>query len=180
MSDLTWRNKVRVLYSGQVIAARVAELAREITRDLAGTSPVAIGILKGSFVFMADLVRSIELPLTCDFIAISSYGDETRSSGVVQLTRDLSHSIEGKDVLIVEDIIDTGLTMQYLLANFQTRHPRSVRVCTLLHKPDNGRVAVTIDYTGFSIPNEFVVGYGLDYAGRFRNLPFIGVYDESL
>ncbi len=179
MSEHYWRDKVRVLYSPQAINERIAALAAQIRYDLADSEPVVIGILKGSFVFMADLVRQLDLPVSCDFIAISSYGDGTHSSGVVQITRDLSQSIEGRDVLVVEDIIDTGLTMEYLLANLRTRRPRSVRVCTLLHKIDNARVKVSIDYVGFAIPNEFVVGYGLDYAGRFRNLPFIGVYDAG-
>lgn len=175
--DSDWRRSARVLYSGEQVATRVRELGAEITRDLAGSSPVVVGILKGSFVFMADLVRHIDLPMVCDFIGISSYGDSTKSSGVVRITRDLSHAIEDLDVVIVEDIIDTGLTIDYLLANLKTRKPRSVKVVTLLHKPANMQVQVPIDYAGFTIPNEFVIGYGLDYAGRFRNLPFIGVYD---
>ena len=174
MSD--WRANVRVLYEADAIAARVRALGAEITRDLAGSTPFVIGILKGSFIFFADLVRAIDLPVACEFIGISSYGNSTESSGVVQITRDLGASIEGRDVLVVEDIIDTGLTMRYLLENLRTRRPRSLKVCTLLHKPANARVEVPIDYVGFVIPNEFVVGYGLDYAGRYRNLPFIGIY----
>ncbi len=178
MSEPTssWREHVRVLFDEATIAARVRELGAEITRDLAGTEPQLIGLLKGSFVFFADLARHVDLPLTCEFMGIKSYGDATESSGVVQITRDLGHSIEGKDVLIVEDIIDTGLTMQYLLDNFRTRHPRSIRICALLNKPANARVQIPIDYLGFTIPKAFVVGYGLDYAGKYRNLPFIGVY----
>jgi hypoxanthine phosphoribosyltransferase len=172
-----WRKDIRVLHDSDAVAKRVHALGNEISRDFAGSELVVIGILKGSFIFLADLVRQIDLPITCDFIGISSYGNATTSSGVVQITRDLSHSIENKNVLIVEDIIDTGLTMQYLLENLKTRRPQRVKICTLLHKPSNTRVSTPIDYLGFSIPNEFVVGYGLDYAGRFRNLPFIGIYD---
>lgn len=176
MSNTYYDDKVRVLISQEKIQERVAELGAAITRDFAGTKPVVIGILKGSFIFLADLVRHIALPITCDFIGISSYGNATTSSGVVQITRDLEQSIEDKDVLIVEDIIDSGLTIQYLMANLTTRRPRSVRICTLLHKPDNIRVPMTMDYVGFAIPNEFVVGFGLDCAEMYRNLPFIGVY----
>lgn len=178
MSDASqgWREHVSVLYDAETIAARVREIGQQITREFAGSDLQVIGILKGSFVFYADLVRQIDLPLRCEFIGISSYGNASQSSGVVQITRDLGYPIEDESVLIVEDIIDTGLTMEYLLANLRTRRPRTVRVCSLLHKPENARVQVPIDYLGFSIPNEFVVGYGLDYAGRYRNLPFIGVY----
>jgi hypoxanthine phosphoribosyltransferase len=172
----SWREHVRVLYDANTVASRVTALGREITRDFAGGEPCFIGILKGSFVFFADLVRAVDLPLSCDFIGISSYGDATESSGVVQITRDLGASIEGKDVMVVEDIIDTGLTMRYLLENLATRRPRRLKVCSLLHKPSNTKTPVPIDYKGFEIPNAFVVGYGLDFAGRYRNLPFIGVY----
>jgi hypoxanthine phosphoribosyltransferase len=171
-----WREHVSVLYDEAAVAGRVRAMGAEITRDFEGTDLWLIGILKGSFVFFADLARTIELPLRCEFIGISSYGDATQTSGVVQITRDLGHSIEGKDVLIVEDIIDTGLTMQYLLDNLHTRRPRQIKVCSLLHKPSNARVHVPIDYLGFTIPKSFVVGYGLDFAGLYRNLPFIGVY----
>jgi hypoxanthine phosphoribosyltransferase len=178
MSESTpsWREHVRVLYDEATIAARVHELGHAINRDFAGSEPTVIGILKGSFVFFADLVRHVDLPLTTEFFGISSYGDATKSSGVVQITRDLGHSIEGKDVIVVEDIIDTGLTMRYLLDNLHTRRPKRVSVCSLLHKPANSKVQVPIDYLGFTIPNAFVVGYGLDFAGRYRNLPFIGIY----
>lgn len=171
-----WRNDVTVLYDAEMVAARVAELGAQITRDYAGRQLCLVGILKGSFMFIADLARAIDLPLTCEFIGISSYGNETESSGVVQITSDLTQSIEGRDVLLVEDIVDTGLSMKYLLDNFSTRRPKSLRVCTLLEKPSNARVRIPIDYVGFRIPNEFVIGYGLDFAGKFRNLPFIGVY----
>jgi hypoxanthine phosphoribosyltransferase len=165
---------VQVLIPEADLRARVRALGEEITRDLAGRSVVAIGVLKGSFVFLADLVRAIDLPLTIDFIGISSY-QGTRSSGVVQITSDLTRPIEGKDVLLVEDIVDTGLSMRYLLDNLATRRPASVRVCALLEKPARAVVKVPIDYRGFVIGDEFVVGYGLDWDGKMRNLPYIGV-----
>jgi hypoxanthine phosphoribosyltransferase len=167
--------KARVLYSQEQIAARVHALGQEITRDYAGKELVVIGILKGSFMFMADLVRAIDLPLHVDFLGLSSYGDETKTSGVVKITNDLSKPIDHKHVLIVEDIIDTGLTMHYLLDFLKTRSPSSVKICSLLEKPDNAKTKIDIAYKGFVIPNEFVVGYGLDYAGLYRNVPYIGV-----
>ncbi|HYU16938.1 MAG TPA: hypoxanthine phosphoribosyltransferase [Candidatus Acidoferrum sp.] len=157
------------------IAARVAELGQRITEDhrALGGDLVLIGVLKGSVIFLADLCRRIELPISIDFIGIASYGDETQSSGVVQITSDLTRPIEGRHVIVVEDIIDTGLTAHYLLDNLATRHPASLKLCSLLHKPDRAVQQVTIDYLGFTIPNAFVVGYGLDYAQQYRNLPFI-------
>lgn len=171
-----WRDHIDVLYDAASIQKRVAELGAQITRDLQGSAPCVVGVLKGAVPFFTDLCRAIDLPLSMEFMGISSYGDATESSGVVQITYDLTRSIEGQDVIIVEDIVDTGLTMQYLLANFAARRPKSVRICTLLEKPDNAKVKIPLDYVGFTIPNEFVIGYGLDYAGKFRNLPFIGVY----
>jgi hypoxanthine phosphoribosyltransferase len=165
---------VDVLIPEAALRARVKALGDEITRDYADRSLVVVGVLKGSFIFLADLVRAIDLPLTVDFIGISSY-QGTHSTGVVQITSDLSRPIEGKDVLLVEDIVDTGLTMRYLLENLATRGPASVKVCALLEKPARARVAVPIDYRGFVIGDEFVVGYGLDWDGRMRNLPFVGV-----
>ncbi len=166
------------LISAAHVAARVAELGREITahyRELdGGEDLVVLGVLKGSIIFMADLVRSIELPLTLDFIGVASYGDATESSGVVQITQDLTRPIAGKHVLVVEDIVDTGHTVHYLMANLATRQPASIKLCSLLHKPERAEREVAIDYLGFTIPNKFVVGYGLDIAQRYRNLPFIG------
>jgi hypoxanthine phosphoribosyltransferase len=165
------------LISADAIAARVAELGAQITRDYAahaGSEVVVIAVLKGSVIFLADLVRHIAAPIYVDFIGISSYGDATVSSGVVQITQDLSRPIEGKHVIVVEDIVDTGHTVHYLLENLRTRRPASVRLCSLLHKPDRAERPVTIDYLGFTIPNKFVVGYGLDIAQQYRNLPFIG------
>lgn len=164
-----------VLLDTETIRQRTAELGRQITQDYQGKELVLVGVLKGSVMFMADLARCIDLPLTLDFLGLSSYGDKTESSGVVRFTSDLSRPIEGKHVLIVEDIVDTGLTMQFLLENLQTRHPASVRLCTLLHKPARAKVEIPLDYTGFTIEDHFVVGYGLDYAERYRNVPFVGI-----
>ncbi len=173
---------VEELLSAAEIERRVAELGHEITHHHreAGTDLMLLGVLKGSLIFLADLARHIPLPLTLDFIGIASYGDETKSSGVVQITSDISRPIEGKHVVVIEDIIDTGLTAHYLMNNLKTRKPASVKLCSLLHKPDRAEREVSIDYLGFTIPNEFVVGYGLDMAQRYRNLPYIGrVTDPS-
>ena len=164
------------LISTEKIAARVAELGAQITKDYAGKRDVVvIGVLKGSVIFMADLVRHIAAPVVMDFIGISSYGDATTSSGVVQITQDLTRPIEGKHVIVVEDIVDTGHTVHYLMANLATRQPASIKLCSLLHKPERSERDVEIHYLGFTIPNKFVVGYGLDIAQQYRNLPFIGV-----
>ena len=172
---------IKPLISAQDIAARVAEMGQRITADYhdrGGGDLVLVCVLKGSVIFLADLCRHIPLPLSLEFIGIASYGDETRSSGVVQITSDLTRPIEGKHVVVVEDIIDTGLTAHYLLDNLATRHPGSVKLCSLLHKPDRAIRQVEIDYLGFTIPNEFVVGYGLDLAQHYRNLPYIGTIEE--
>ena len=168
------RENLKVLLSEEQLRTRVAELGARITADYAGKPLKLVGVLKGSFMFMADLARAIDLPLKVDFIGTSSY-QGTHSSGVVRITNDLSRPIDGEHVLLVEDIVDTGLTMQYLLENLATRHPASVKVCVLLEKPARAKVQIPIDYKGFSIPDEFVVGYGLDWDGRFRNLPYLGV-----
>jgi hypoxanthine phosphoribosyltransferase len=165
---------IEVLISEAELAARVKALGADITRDHAGRSLVVVGVLKGSFIFLADLVRAIDLPVSIDFIGISSY-QGTRSTGVVQITSDLTRPIEGKDVLLVEDIVDTGLSMSYLLDNLATRKPASLQVCALLEKPSRAVVKVPIAYRGFEIGDEFVVGYGLDWDGKLRNLPFVGV-----
>jgi hypoxanthine phosphoribosyltransferase len=163
------------LISAEKIAARVAELGAKITADYADKDGVVIiGVLKGSILFMADLARQIALPITMDFIGISSYGDATTSSGVVQITQDLTRSIEGKHVIVIEDIVDTGHTVHYLMANLATRQPASIVLCSLLHKPERAERQVEIHYLGFTIPNKFVVGYGLDISQQYRNLPFIG------
>ena len=167
---------VDVMLTREQIATRVAELGAQITKHYAGTDElVVIGILKGSFVFLADLVRAIDLPVVVDFIALSSYGDATESSGVVQLTQDLSRPIADRHVLIVEDIVDTGLTMKYLLENLETRHPKSLKLASLLEKPTKNKSGVKVDFLGFAIEDKFVVGYGLDFASKYRNLPFVGV-----
>ncbi|MFN0247993.1 MAG: hypoxanthine phosphoribosyltransferase [Kofleriaceae bacterium] len=166
------------LISADAIAARVAELGAQITAEYAplaaSTDVVLVGVLKGSVIFLADLARHIAVPILIDFIGISSYGDATVSSGVVQITQDLSRPIEGKHVIVVEDIVDTGHTVHYLLENLATRRPASIKLASLLHKPERSERVVKIDYLGFTIPNKFVVGYGLDVAQQYRNLPFIG------
>ena len=169
------------LISAETIAARVAELGAEITRDYAArdNDVVVIGVLKGSIIFLADLIRHIAAPIFVDFIGISSYGDATLSSGVVQITQDLSRPIEHKHVIVVEDIVDTGHTVHYLMDNLATRKPASIKLCSLLHKPDRQERDVTIDYLGFTIENKFVVGYGLDAAQRWRNLGFIGYVEGA-
>lgn len=166
--------KLHPLISADEIRAKVTELAARISHDYRDRSLVVVGVLKGAWVFMADLVRSLEIPVECDFLAVSSYGSETESSGVVKILSDLSVSVEGKDVLLVEDIVDTGITLSYIKGLLELRHPRSLKICALLDKPARHRTDVQIDYLGFTIPNRFVVGYGIDYDERFRNLPYIG------
>jgi hypoxanthine phosphoribosyltransferase len=168
----------QVLLAAEQIALRIGELGEQIARDYKDRDLVVVVVLKGSFMFAADLVRSIDLPMEIDFLGVRSYGDSTQTSGVVQITSDLTRSIEGKDVLLVEDIVDTGLTLRFLLDNLATRAPRSLRLCALLHKPARARVQVPLDYLGFSIDNVFVVGYGLDHAQRHRNLPYVGVLSQ--
>ena len=171
------------LISAEAIAARVAELGAQITTDykpLIGQADVVVlGVLKGSVIFLADLVRHIALPIAVDFIGISSYGDATVSSGVVQITQDVTRPLADKHVIVVEDIVDTGHTVHYLLANLATRRPASIALCALLHKPERSEREVKIDYLGFTIPNKFVVGYGLDIAQQYRNLAFIGYVDGA-
>ena len=170
---------MRTLLSAPQIGARVRELGAEITRDYAGQPLVLLCVLKGSFMFAADLARAVDLPLSIEFLGVQSYGDDTKSSGAVQITLDLTRPIEGEDVLIVEDIVDTGLTLSYLREQLLLRKPRSVKVCALLHKPGRLENNVRIDYLGFTIEDVFVVGYGLDHAQRHRNLAEIMVLDES-
>lgn len=169
-----------ILFSEEALRQRVSELAAQIDRDYAGKEPLLISILRGSFVFMADLVRSITLPCTVDFMAVSSYGSGTVSSGQVKIVKDLSEPIEGKDILVVEDILDSGNTLSYLFKLLDARHPASIRLCTLLDKPERRTKPVAVQYTGFTIPDEFVVGYGLDYDEKYRNLPYIGVLKPSV
>lgn len=165
----------KILLSREEIQKRVAELGEEITRDYTGKKLLVLGILKGAVPFMADLIREIKVPLSYDFMAVSSYGASTHSSGVVRIMKDLDRSVEDVHILIVEDIIDTGLTLKYLKENLVGRNPLSVKVATLLDKPDRRKVEVVPDYNGFTIPDEFVVGYGLDFNEEHRNLPYIGV-----
>jgi hypoxanthine phosphoribosyltransferase len=166
---------VEPMITADRIAARVRELGAQVARDYEGKRLVLVCVLKGSFVFLADLARSIDLPLRVEFLGVRSYGEGTTSTGVVQITHDLTRPIEGDDILVVEDIVDTGLTVDHLLQLLRTRRPASVKVCALLHKPSRTKVEVPIDYLGFTIEDEFVVGYGLDWAELHRNVPFIGV-----
>jgi hypoxanthine phosphoribosyltransferase len=167
------------MLSADRIAARVRELGVEIARAYAGERLLMVCVLKGSFVFAADLARAIEGDLAVEFLGVRSYGAETETSGVVQITQDLTRTIEGEHVLVVEDIVDTGLTIAHLVDLLRTRRPASLRVCALLHKPARTRVAVPIDFLGFTIEDKFVVGYGLDWAQQYRQLPFIGVVEET-
>lgn len=164
-----------VLYSEEQIQAKVNELGEALSRDFNGRNPLVICVLKGAFIFMSDLVKTITVPLELDFMAVSSYGQSTKSSGVVKIIKDLDVSVEGRDVLIVEDIIDSGLTLSYLIDVLERRNSRSVTVVTLFDKPARRTVDLEPDYKGFTLPDEFVVGYGLDYAEKYRNLPYIGI-----
>lgn len=170
----------RVLFSEEELKRRIKELGAEIGREYAGRKPLMIGILKGSVMFFADLLREIEGDLEIDFMAISSYGNGVKSSGEVKMIKDLDHKIEGKDVIIVEDIVDSGYTMKYLTGMLSARNPASIRICTLLDKPSRRETDVRVDYKGFEVGDEFVVGYGLDYAGLYRNVPFIGILKRSV
>ena len=171
------RRPGRVLVSRDELARRVAQLGSVITRDYAGRSPLLVGVLKGAVVFLGDLARRIDLPLTIDFMAVSSYGAGTRSSGAVRLSADLAVSIEGRDVILVEDIVDSGRTLAYLRRNLATRRPRTLAACALLDKRERREVEVTVDYVGFVVPDRFVVGYGFDHAGHHRGLADIRSLD---
>jgi len=167
------------LITGEAIQARIRELGAEISRDYAGRNPLLIGVLKGAFIFLSDRMRAIEIPLGIEFIAISSYGAEMHTSGEVRILKDLDVAIEGRHILVVEDIVDTGLTLSYLLANLKSRGAESVKLAALLDKFERREKDVPIDYLGFKIPDKFVVGYGLDFAERYRNLPYIGILKNS-
>ncbi|NLT96181.1 MAG: hypoxanthine phosphoribosyltransferase [Clostridia bacterium] len=169
----------KILITEEQIRSKVKELGELITRDYQDKDLLVVCILKGAMIFMADLVREIKIPLDIDTMVVSSYGSSTTSSGVVRILKDLDESIENRDVLIVEDIIDTGLTLKYLMDNIFSRGPRSVKICSFLDKPERRKVNIVPDYLGYSIPDEFVVGYGLDYAEKYRNLPFIAVLDPK-
>lgn len=170
----------KILYSEEELKAVVSRLAEQINSDYRDKNLLLVGILKGAVVFMTDLMRAIDIPCGIDFMAISSYGASTKSTGVVRIVKDLSIGIDDYDVLIVEDILDSGRTLSYLMELLSARHPRSLRICVLLDKPDRRAVDLTPDYTGLCIPDEFVVGYGLDFDEQFRNLPYIGVLKDDI
>ena len=169
-----------ILYSEEQLRERVKELGAQITADYAGKEPVLASVLRGSYIFMADLTRAIDLPVTVDFMAVSSYGAGTKSSGQVEIKKDLSDSIEGRDLIIVEDILDSGNTLYYLMEILRARKPASIRICTLMDKPDRRTKPIVADYVGFTIPDAFVVGYGLDYDEKYRNLPYVGILKPSV
>ncbi|MBQ8007334.1 MAG: hypoxanthine phosphoribosyltransferase [Lachnospiraceae bacterium] len=172
-------DKISLLFTEEEVKARIREMGEQISRDYEGKSLHLVGILKGATFFACELAKRITVPVTIDFMSVSSYGDATESSGVVKITKDLDEPLEGKDVLVVEDIVDTGNTLSYLLDNLQKRGSSSVRLCSLLNKPDRRIKEVNVDYTGFVIPDAFVVGYGLDYAQKYRNLPYIGIVETE-
>ena len=179
MAELT-RGVSKILVEEDTLRGRIAELGAEISNDYAARDLLLVGVLKGAVFFMADLMRHLTIPCEVDFMAISSYGASTDSSGVVRILKDLDVNIEGRDVLVVEDIIDSGLTLSYLIRNLESRNPATLEVCALLTKPARREIDVRVRYTGFEIPNEFVIGYGLDYAERYRNLPYVGVLHPDL
>lgn len=168
---------IRVLLSEEEVDAKIAEIAKQISEDYNGEQVHLICVLKGGVFFTCELAKRITVPVSMDFMSVSSYGADTKSSGVVKIVKDLDEGIEGKNVLVVEDIIDSGRTLSYLLEYLKNRNPKSLKLCTLLDKPDRRVVEVNVDYTCFNIPDEFVVGYGLDYAQKYRNLPYIGVVE---
>ena len=174
------RDVGEILIDEERLRTRVVELGEEISADYVGRDLLLIGVLKGAVFFMADLMRTLAIPCEIDFMAISSYGAQTDSSGVVRILKDLDINIEGRHVLVVEDIIDSGLTLSYLIRNLESREPASLEVCSLLTKPERREIEVDVRYVGFEIPNRFVIGYGLDFAERYRNLPYVGVLHEEL
>ncbi len=170
----------RILYTEEELRRRVKELGAQITADYAGRRPILASVLRGSYIFMADLTRAIDLDVTVDFMAVSSYGAGTVSSGQVEIKKDLSDTIEGRDLIIVEDILDSGNTLYYLMDVLRVRRPASIRICALMDKPERRTKPISADYVGFTIPDAFIVGYGLDYAERYRNLPYVGVLKQSV
>jgi hypoxanthine phosphoribosyltransferase len=172
-------DRLRPLITEEEIKRRVKELGAQISADYKGSELLLVSVLKGGFLFLADLIRQITIPLEIDFMRVRSYGSGTETSGVVEITADLTGPVEGKRVMFVEDIVDTGLTMTYLMRNVKTRHPVDIKLCSLLYKPERKLVDVPIDYLGFTIPNQFVVGYGLDYAEKYRNLSYIATMDDE-
>jgi hypoxanthine phosphoribosyltransferase len=174
------RAVLEVLIDEDSLQTRIAELGDEVSADYAGRDLLLIGVLKGAVFFMADLMRHLTVPCEIDFMAVSSYGASTDSSGVVRILKDLDINIEGRHVLVVEDIIDSGLTLSYLMRNLESREPATLEVCALMTKPERREIDLPVRYVGFEIPNRFVIGYGLDFAERYRNLPYVGVFDERL
>jgi len=170
----------KILIDEDSLQAKIRELGAEIAKDYKGKDLLLVCVLKGAVVFVSDLMKRIDLPLEIDFMAVSSYGCDTKSSGVVRILKDLNKGVEGKHILIVEDIIDSGLTLSYLIENLKARCPESVEICTILDKPDRRTVNINIKYVGFQVPDEFVVGYGLDYAEKYRNLPYVAVLKEEV
>jgi hypoxanthine phosphoribosyltransferase len=170
----------QVLFTEEEIDSKIREMAKEISNDYKDKDLLVVGVLKGSVIFTAELVKRISIPCSMDFMAVSSYGDSSETSGVVRILKDLDHSIEGKDIIIVEDIIDSGVTLNYLLNYLKGRRINSIEVVTLLSKPERRKVDVNVKYMGFEVPDEFLVGYGLDYAERYRNLPFVGILDKKV
>ena len=170
----------KIFYNEQEIAETVRKIGQQISQDYADCDLMLVSILKGSVVFMTDLMRALDIPCNIDFMAVSSYGSGTKTSGVVQILKDLGQPIAGKDIIIVEDILDSGMTLDYVTTMLQARNPRSIRICTLFDKPSRRKVNIKADYVGFEVPDEFIVGYGLDYDEKYRNLPYIGVLKPSV
>ena len=171
--------KICRLISEAEVRKRVKELAQKISTDYTGREPLLIGILKGAWVFMADLVRYLTIPVKCDFLAVSSYGASTQTSGIIKITTDLQSSIANQDVLLIEDILDSGLTLKYIIDTLKRRNPRTIKTCVLLDKPERHQIEIKIDYLGFTVPNKFVVGYGIDYNEQYRHLPYIAYLSEK-
>lgn len=170
----------RILITEDKLCERIKELGKEISRDYSGKKILAVGILKGSVVFLADLIRNIDSEVSIDFMTVSSYGNSAQTSGVLKIKKDLDTDISGKDVLIVEDIIDSGITLSKLKEELEKRNPASLKICTLLNKPERRTAEVDVEYIGFDIPNEFIIGYGLDYAEKYRDLPFVGILKREI
>lgn len=181
MRELDMREDMeRILLTEEQLRARIEELGAQLTRDFRGKDPIFVGVLKGCFIFMADLLRSVDIYCTMDFMAVSSYGDGTTTTGAVKINKDLSRDIEGRNVIIVEDILDSGVTLSYLKNYLEVRRPASITLVTLLDKPSRRRAEVSADYVGFEVEDAFVVGYGLDYAEEYRNLPYIGILKPAV
>jgi hypoxanthine phosphoribosyltransferase len=169
-----------LLYTETQIKERIAELAAQIDSDYKGKAPLIVGVLKGSFIFMSDLIRALETDCTVDFLAVSSYGAKSETSGQVRMLKDISQNIEGHDVLVIEDILDSGVTLSYIIELLRVRKPASIKLCTLLDKPERRKMPIKADYTGFTVPDAFIVGYGLDYAESYRGVPYIGILKPSI